>query len=96
MTQARVVIRGAALEMGEHLLKTTKLASLTELINVMFSRYGRHLEATWEVLPAFDVDECALVTKSVPKVVTPISVPVADITLDEQPTTDRSNQRTNC
>ncbi|MBD2168416.1 hypothetical protein H6G04_28940 [Calothrix membranacea FACHB-236] len=96
MTQARVVIRGAALEMGEHLLKTTKLASLTELINVMFSRYGRHLEATWEVLPAFDVDECAPLAKSVSKVVTPISAPAADITFDEQSTTDRSNQRTNC
>lgn len=51
MTQARVVIRGAALEMGEHLLSVTRLATLTELINVMFSRYGKHLEVTWEVLP---------------------------------------------
>lgn len=51
MTQARVVIRGAALSTGEHLLSVTKLATLTELINVMFSRYGKHLEATWEVLP---------------------------------------------
>lgn len=83
MTQARVVIRGAALEMGEHLLKTTRLASLTELINVMFSRYGRHLEATWEVLPAFDVDECAPLAKSVPTVVTQISAPAADFTFDE-------------
>ena len=40
MTQARVVIRGAALEMGEHLLSVTRLASLTDLIYVMFSRYG--------------------------------------------------------
>jgi hypothetical protein len=94
MTQARVVIRGAALEMGEHLLKTTKLASLTELINVMFSRYGRHLEATWEVLPAFDLDECAPLAKSVPTVVTEISAPTTDFAFDKQPTTDKSNQRT--
>ncbi|WP_341532313.1 hypothetical protein WKK05_41460 (plasmid) [Nostoc sp. UHCC 0302] len=94
MAQARVVIRGAALEMGEHLLKTTRLASLTELINVMFSRYGRHLETTWEVLPAFDLDECAPLAKSVPTVGEQKSAPAADFTFDEQSTTDKSNQRT--
>ena len=47
----RVVIRDTALEIGERLLVATKLGSLTELINVMFARYGRHLEETWEVLP---------------------------------------------
>ncbi|MHC5862576.1 hypothetical protein [Nostoc sp.] len=94
MVQARVVIRGAALEMGEHLLKTTKLASLTELINVMFSRYGRHLEATWEVLPGFDIDERDSLAKSVPTVVTQISSPAADFIFGKQPTTDKSNQRT--
>lgn len=51
MTQARIVLRDAALERGEQLLKITRLGSLTELINVMFSRYGRHLEETWEVQP---------------------------------------------
>jgi hypothetical protein len=51
MTQARIVLRDAALERGEQLLEVTRLGSLTELINVMFSRYGRHLEETWEVQP---------------------------------------------
>jgi hypothetical protein len=41
------------LERGEQLLEVTKLGSLTELINVMFARYGRHLEETWEVKPMF-------------------------------------------
>ena len=47
----RVQLRDVALEQGERLLEVTKLGSLTELISVMFSRYGRHLEATWEVQP---------------------------------------------
>ena len=51
MTQARIVLRDAVLERGEQLLQITRLGSLTELINVMFSRYGRHLEQTWEVQP---------------------------------------------
>jgi hypothetical protein len=51
MTQARIVLRDAALERGEQLLEVTRLGSLTELINVMFSRYGKHLEETWEVQP---------------------------------------------
>jgi hypothetical protein len=53
MTQARIVLRDVALERGEQLLEVTKLGSLTELINVMFSRYGTHLEQTWEVKPMF-------------------------------------------
>lgn len=48
----RVQLRDTALEQGEELLQVTKLGSLTELISVMFSRYGRHLAATWEVQPA--------------------------------------------
>ena len=44
MTQARIVLRDAALERGEQLLEVTRLGSLTELINVMFSRYGKQLE----------------------------------------------------
>ncbi len=50
--QTRIVIRDNALEIGERLLAATKIGSLSELINVMFARYGRHLEETWEVLPA--------------------------------------------
>lgn len=45
----RVHLRDTVLEQGERLLDVTKLGSLAELISVMFSRYGRHLEATWEV-----------------------------------------------
>ena len=81
MTQARVVIRGAALEMGERLLQVTRLASLTELINVMFSRYGRHLEETWEVLPATGTDGCAdgcAQREAKAEIVVPASIPNTD------------------
>ena len=49
MTQARIVLRGAALEKAEQLLELTQLGSVSEVINVLFSRYARHLEETWEV-----------------------------------------------
>lgn len=51
MTQARIVLRGAALLKAERLQELTQLGSVTEVINVLFSRYGRHLEQTWEVQP---------------------------------------------
>ena len=51
MTQARIVLRGAALEEAEELQKFTKLGSVTEVINVMFSRYADHLKQTWVVQP---------------------------------------------
>jgi hypothetical protein len=51
MTQARIVLRGAALEKAEKLQEITKLGSVTEVINVLFSRYSKHLEETWEVQP---------------------------------------------
>jgi hypothetical protein len=51
--QSRIVLRDSVLERGEELLRATKLGSLTELINVMFARYGGHLEQTWEVKPMF-------------------------------------------
>jgi hypothetical protein len=51
MTQARIVLRGAALEKAERLLELTQLGSVSEVINVLFSRYARHLEETWEVQP---------------------------------------------
>ena len=49
--QARIVLRGAALEKAEQLQKLTQLGSITEVINVLFSRYAKHLEETWEVKP---------------------------------------------
>jgi hypothetical protein len=51
MTQARIVLRGAALERAERLQEITQLGSVTEVINVLFSRYAKHLEQTWEVQP---------------------------------------------
>lgn len=51
MTQARIVLRGAALEEAEELQKVTQLGSITEVINVMFSRYAEHLKRTWVVQP---------------------------------------------
>jgi hypothetical protein len=46
MTQARIVLRGAALENAEKLQEITKLGSVTKVINVMFSRYSKHLAET--------------------------------------------------
>jgi hypothetical protein len=51
MTQARVVLRDTALQRSEQLLQVTNLGSFSELINVLISRYGSHLEQTWEVRP---------------------------------------------
>lgn len=51
MTQARIVLRGAALQKAERLQELTQLGSVSEVINVLFSRYARHLEETWEVQP---------------------------------------------
>jgi hypothetical protein len=51
MTQARIVLRGAALEKAEQLQELTQLGSITEVINVLFSRYAKHLEQTWQVEP---------------------------------------------
>lgn len=48
----RIQLRDTTFEQGKRLLAVTGLGSLTELITVMFSRYGRHLEATWEVMPS--------------------------------------------
>jgi hypothetical protein len=70
------------LERGEQLLEVTKLGSLTELINVMFARYGRHLEETWEVKPMFpsltqperELETTALTTGPMPQ---------TDFTFDE-------------
>ena len=86
MTQARVVIRGAALEMGEHLLSVTRLASLTELINVMFSRYGKHLEVTWVVLPDESAAKCCSpesTSESAPEIASPTSAPKKNFKFDE-------------
>lgn len=49
MTQSRVVLRDEVLEIGERLRQVTRAATLTEVIAIMFSRYGTHLEETWEV-----------------------------------------------
>ncbi|NEQ20170.1 MAG: hypothetical protein F6K28_13175 [Microcoleus sp. SIO2G3] len=51
MTQARIVLRGAALERAEQLQELTQLGSISEVINVLFSRYAKHFEQTWEVQP---------------------------------------------
>jgi hypothetical protein len=51
MSQARVVLRDTALQRSERLLQVTNLGSISELINVLISRYGNHLEQTWEVRP---------------------------------------------
>ncbi len=82
MTQARIVLRDTVLERGEQLLEKTKLGSLTELINVMFARYGRHLEETWEVLPMFP---SLTQPEPLPEATAPTTAPMpeADFRFDE-------------
>ncbi|HEY9743318.1 MAG TPA: hypothetical protein V6C90_22760 [Coleofasciculaceae cyanobacterium] len=85
MTQARIVLRDTVLERGEQLLEVTKLGSLTELINVMFSRYGTHLEQTWEVKPMYpSVAQPEPEPQEVtPTGATPTPMPDSDFTFDE-------------
>lgn len=51
MAQTRILLKDSVLEQGEELLKVTRLGSLSELVAVMFSRYGKHLANTWEIQP---------------------------------------------
>lgn len=51
MTQTRIVLRENIKERAEELLEATQLSSLSELMAVLISRYGKHLEATWELDP---------------------------------------------
>ncbi|HEY9743315.1 MAG TPA: hypothetical protein V6C90_22740 [Coleofasciculaceae cyanobacterium] len=85
MTQARIVLRDTVRERGEQLLETTKLGSLTELINVMFARYGRHLEETWEVKPMFPslTQPEPLPEATTPTTATTAPMPETDFTFNE-------------
>lgn len=47
--QTRIVLRDEVLEMGEELRRVTKSSTLTELVAIMFSRYGEHLKQSWKV-----------------------------------------------
>lgn len=47
--QRRIVLRDEVLQMGEELREVTRSSTLTELVSIMFSRYGEHLKRTWEI-----------------------------------------------
>lgn len=49
--QARLVIRDEHYAIATQLKEATQLASLTEVIGVLLTRYGRHLRETWELNP---------------------------------------------
>lgn len=83
MTQARIVLRGAALEKAERILELTQLGSVSEVINVLFSRYARHLEETWEVQP---VSPTGAKAEPLPEIVQQAiapSIPEKDFQFDE-------------
>ncbi len=65
MSQTRIVLRDKVKKRAEELLAITQLETLSELVTVMISRYGRHLEQTWEVKPTevSKLTENSLVTK---------------------------------
>ena len=71
MAQARIVVRDEALKRGQQLLKSTKLGSLTELFNVLVSRYGSHLETTW-VIPSASCLCSSVQQKVLPEQLTPM------------------------
>ncbi len=80
MTQARIVLRGAALEKAERLQNLTQLGSVSEVINVLFSRYARHLEETWEVQP---ISPTYAKTEPSPEVEQQVTLPATDFQFDE-------------
>lgn len=84
MPQVRVVLREEVVEQGERLRQVTKTGSLTELIGLMFSRYGRHLEQTWEVIPLSptyaQVEQKPEFPSSTPM---PTEAPASDFSFDE-------------
>jgi hypothetical protein len=48
---ARIILRDSTELVANRLLEVTQVGSLTELASLMFSRYGSHLEQTWQVMP---------------------------------------------
>ncbi len=80
MTQARIVLRGAALEKAQQLQELTQLGSITEVINVLFSRYAKHLEQTWQVQPDSPIYAKA---NSSPEIVTHAVQLATDFQFDE-------------
>jgi hypothetical protein len=82
MTQARIVLRGAALEKAERLQELTQLGSVSEVINVLFSRYAKHLEETWEVKPISPTYAQAEPSPEVGQQATP-ALPESDFSFNE-------------
>ena len=80
MPQVRVVLRDEVVEQGERLRQVTKTGSLTELIGLMFSRYGRHLEQTWEVIP---VSPTYAQAEPIPEVTKSAQSPPPDFSFNE-------------
>jgi hypothetical protein len=80
MPQVRVVLRDEVVEQGERLRQVTKTGSLTELIGLMFSRYGRHLEQTWEVIP---VGPTYAKAEPIPEATKSAQSPTPDFSFDE-------------
>jgi hypothetical protein len=82
MTQARIVLRGAALERAERLQELTQLGSISEVINVLFSRYAKHLEQTWQVEP---ISPTYAKAEPLPEVTTPTTaiLPESNFNFDE-------------
>ncbi|MBD2311193.1 hypothetical protein H6G20_05915 [Desertifilum sp. FACHB-1129] len=45
----RIVLRPELVEQAKELCHVTQSASLSELMAILISRYGRHLKDTWQV-----------------------------------------------
>lgn len=57
MRPTRYVLKDEVEPIASELLEITKLSSLSELTSLMYSRYGRHLKATWEIQPTDSISE---------------------------------------
>lgn len=49
--QTRIVLRDSLAEQTENLRKVTNANNLAEVVYLLVSRYGKHLEANWEINP---------------------------------------------
>lgn len=54
MAQVRIVLKDEVAEIAQDLLELTRLSNISELTSVLYSRYAKHLKATWEVQPAIE------------------------------------------
>ncbi len=51
MSQTRIVVSSKLKPLAEELVAITGVDSLSDLLSLLLTKYGRHLKASWELLP---------------------------------------------